>query len=51
MIQPIARPHPLEPGQTYTLYWLDIWRIEKDAIAERRDAAPKERRSMRDAST
>lgn len=50
MIQPIIRPDPNKPGQTYTLYWFDMWRIENGKIAEHWDAAPKEPWSMRDTS-
>lgn len=50
MIQPIIRPDPNKPGQTYTLYWFDMWRIENGKIAEHWDAAPKEPWSLRDRS-
>lgn len=48
MIQPIRRPDPVRPGETYVLYWFDMWRVEDGRVVEHWDAAPKEAWSLRD---
>jgi predicted SnoaL-like aldol condensation-catalyzing enzyme len=48
MIQPVLRPDPCRPGETYTLYWFDMWRIEDGRVAEHWDAAEKLPWSMRE---
>jgi len=35
-------PHPTKPGEFYTSYWFDMWRIEDGKLAEHWDGAPLE---------
>lgn len=48
MIQPILRPDPCRPGETYTLHWFDMWRIEDGRVVEHWDAAEKLPWSLRE---
>jgi len=41
MVQPIKRPDPQRPGESYTLWWFDMWRVEDGRLAEHWDAAEK----------
>jgi predicted SnoaL-like aldol condensation-catalyzing enzyme len=47
MIQPLSRPDPLHPGEEYTLWWFDMWRIENGKLAEHWDADEKRMWSLR----
>jgi predicted SnoaL-like aldol condensation-catalyzing enzyme len=48
MIQPVRRPDPCRPGETYTLWWFDMWRVEDGRVAEHWDAAEKLPWSLRE---
>lgn len=47
MMQPLARPDPLHPGETYVHWWFDVWRIEDGKLAEHWDADQKHLWSLR----
>lgn len=48
MIQPLVRPDPCRPGETYILSWFDMWRVEDGRVVEHWDAAEKLPWSMRE---
>lgn len=47
MIQPLSRPDPLHPGETYTMWWFDMWRVEDGKLAEHWDPDQKQLWSLR----
>ena len=39
MMQPVHRPMPGRPGETFISYWFDLWRMENGRAAEHWDYA------------
>jgi predicted SnoaL-like aldol condensation-catalyzing enzyme len=47
MTQPLSRPDPVRPGENYTMWWFDMWRVEDGKLAEHWDADQKQLWSLR----
>jgi predicted SnoaL-like aldol condensation-catalyzing enzyme len=39
MMQPVYRPIPDQPGETFVSFWFDLWRMEDGRAAEHWDYA------------